>query len=72
MPLVREIENTLPVLAEMPEQHQQYVAHWLSNFCTNYEDAQSMPPHVLAANMQQRSEELQRRAARMRRIISRR
>jgi hypothetical protein len=40
MPLVREIENTLPVLAEMPEQHQQYVAHWLSNFCTNYEDAQ--------------------------------
>lgn len=67
MPLAKEIENTFCLLAEMPDEHQQYVAHWLSNFCSNYEDAKFMSPHELAAVMQSRAEALRQRAVRLRR-----
>jgi hypothetical protein len=62
MPLVSEVRNTLPVLADMPEEHQRYAAQWLSNFITSFDDAQCMSSQQLATVVEERSVKLLRAA----------
>lgn len=44
MPLIKEIENALPFVADLPERLQRDLAWFVSVVVTNYDDERTMTP----------------------------